>query len=155
MEDAHRSNQTPLLNNKHHDYLRRTGDYLPFVSLLMILFPNTSRSWIILCLKWNLIIWIFYWWLDEGNVWTAVAHIITGVIGAGVLSLAWSMAQLGWIAGPLAMVLFASVTLISTYLLCNCYKTPDPEVGPVRNRSYIDAVNMNLGEIFKQFIILF
>ncbi|MBA0783471.1 hypothetical protein Gotri_001180 [Gossypium trilobum] len=56
------------------------------------------------------------------------------------------MAQLGWIAGPLAMVLFASVTLISTYLLCNCYKTPDPEVGPVRNRSYIDAVNMNLGK---------
>lgn len=84
-----------------------------------------------------------------------MAHIITGVIGAGVLSLAWSMAQLGWIAGPLAMVLFASVTLISTYLLCNCYKTPDPEVGPVRNRSYIDAVNMNLGEIFKQFIIFF
>jgi hypothetical protein len=32
---------------------------------------------------------------DEGNVWTAVAHIITGVIGSGVLSLAWSMAQLG------------------------------------------------------------
>ncbi|TYG86685.1 hypothetical protein ES288_A13G153100v1 [Gossypium darwinii] len=56
------------------------------------------------------------------------------------------MAQLGWIAGPLAMVLFASVTLISTYLLCNCYKTPDPEVGPVRNQSYIDAVNMNLGK---------
>ncbi|MBA0728076.1 hypothetical protein Golax_001011 [Gossypium laxum] len=105
MEEAHSSNQTPLLNNKHHNHLHRTG-----------------------------------------NVWTAVAHIITGVIGAGVLSLAWSMAQLGWIAGPLAMVLFASVTLISTYLLCNCYKTPDPEVGPVRNRSYIDAVNMNLGK---------
>ncbi|KAH1032408.1 hypothetical protein J1N35_044582 [Gossypium stocksii] len=105
MEEAHSSNQTPLLNNKHHNHLHRTG-----------------------------------------NVWTAVAHIITGVIGAGVLSLAWSMAQLGWIAGPLAMVLFASVTLISTYLLCNCYKTPDPEVGPVRNRSYIDAVNMNLGQ---------
>ncbi|KAK8545792.1 hypothetical protein V6N12_026612 [Hibiscus sabdariffa] len=81
-----------------------------------------------------------------GNVWTAVAHIITGVIGAGVLSLAWSMAQLGWIAGPLAMLLFASITLISTYLLCYCYKTPDPEVGPVRNRSYIDAVNSNLGQ---------
>ncbi|KAJ6417543.1 hypothetical protein OIU84_003300 [Salix udensis] len=33
-----------------------------------------------------------------GTAWTAVAHIITGVIGSGVLSLAWSMAQLGWIA---------------------------------------------------------
>ncbi|CAN1354098.1 Probable amino acid permease 7 [Linum perenne] len=35
----------------------------------------------------------------SGTVWTAVAHIITAVIGSGVLSLQWSMAQLGWIAG--------------------------------------------------------
>ncbi|XVF03546.1 hypothetical protein REPUB_Repub05bG0003300 [Reevesia pubescens] len=81
-----------------------------------------------------------------GNLWTAVAHIITGVIGAGVLSLAWSIAQLGWIAGPLAMLLFASITFISTYLLCNCYRTPDPELGPLRNRSYIDAVHISLGK---------
>ncbi|OMP06979.1 Amino acid transporter, transmembrane [Corchorus olitorius] len=80
-----------------------------------------------------------------GNIWTAVAHIITGVIGAGVLSLAWSMAQLGWIAGPLAMLLFASVTLISTFLLSNCYTTPHPELGLIRNRSYTDAVNITLG----------
>ncbi|KAH7545465.1 hypothetical protein FEM48_Zijuj01G0096700 [Ziziphus jujuba var. spinosa] len=75
-----------------------------------------------------------------GNVWTAVAHIITGVIGSGVLSLAWSMAQLGWIAGPLAMILFALVTLMSAFLLCNCYLTPDPEYGPHRNISYLEAV---------------
>ncbi|KAL2553886.1 Transmembrane amino acid transporter domain-containing protein [Forsythia ovata] len=35
-----------------------------------------------------------------GTVWTASAHIITAVIGSGVLSLAWATAQLGWIAGP-------------------------------------------------------
>ncbi|KAL5735568.1 hypothetical protein ACOSQ2_030356 [Xanthoceras sorbifolium] len=81
-----------------------------------------------------------------GNVWTAVAHIITGVIGSGVLSLAWSVAQLGWIAGPLAMLFFASITLASTFLLCNCYRTPDPEHGPDRNRSYLEAVDMSLGE---------
>ncbi|KAJ1387384.1 Amino acid transporter, transmembrane domain [Sesbania bispinosa] len=34
-----------------------------------------------------------------GTMWTASAHI-TAVIGSGVLSLAWAIAQLGWIAGP-------------------------------------------------------
>ncbi|KAL0399052.1 UNVERIFIED_CONTAM: putative amino acid permease 7 [Sesamum radiatum] len=81
-----------------------------------------------------------------GTAWTAVAHIITGVIGSGVLSLAWSMAQLGWIWGPILMVFFASVTLASTFLLCNCYRSPDPDNGPDRNKSYIDAVRTNLGK---------
>lgn len=81
-----------------------------------------------------------------GTLWTAAAHIITGVIGSGVLSLAWSLAQLGWIAGPLAMLLFASVTLFSTFLLCDCYRSPDPEYGPHRNPSYLEAVRMYLGE---------
>ncbi|XP_038685326.1 probable amino acid permease 7 [Tripterygium wilfordii] len=81
-----------------------------------------------------------------GTVWTAVAHIITAVIGSGVLSLAWSLSQLGWIAGPVAMLAFASITLISAFLLCNCYKSPDPEHGPTRNRTYLDAVEMNLGK---------
>lgn len=81
-----------------------------------------------------------------GTIWTAVAHIITGVIGSGVLSLAWSMAQLGWIAGPLAMVIFASVTLLATFLLSDCHRSPDPEYGPVRNRSYLEAVDMSLGK---------
>ncbi|KAL0362980.1 UNVERIFIED_CONTAM: putative amino acid permease 7 [Sesamum calycinum] len=52
-----------------------------------------------------------------GNTWTAVAHIITGVIGSGVLSLAWSMAQ-----------------------------SPDPDYGPIKNKSYVDAVRQNLGK---------
>ncbi|KAG5550927.1 hypothetical protein RHGRI_009373 [Rhododendron griersonianum] len=81
-----------------------------------------------------------------GNVWTAVAHIITGVIGSGVLSLAWCMAQLGWIAGPLAMLFFAFITFLSTFLLSNCYRYPDPEYGPARNCSYLEAVQVNLGE---------
>ncbi|KAJ9672505.1 hypothetical protein PVL29_025923 [Vitis rotundifolia] len=80
-----------------------------------------------------------------GNLWTAFAHIITGVIGSGVLSLAWCVAQLGWIAGPVSMLLFALVTLLSTFLLCDSYRSPDPECGPGRNRSYLEAVHMNLG----------
>ncbi|XP_031247203.1 probable amino acid permease 7 [Pistacia vera] len=80
-----------------------------------------------------------------GNLWTAVAHIITAVIGSGALSLAWSTAQLGWIAGPLAVLSFAAITLVSSFLLSNCYRTPDPEHGPGRNRSYIEAVDLSLG----------
>ncbi|KAJ8542795.1 hypothetical protein K7X08_005318 [Anisodus acutangulus] len=81
-----------------------------------------------------------------GNEWTALAHIITAVIGSGVLSLGWSMAQLGWIAGPLTMLLFACVTLTSAFLLSNCYKSPDPETGPDKNGCYLDAVQKILGK---------
>ncbi|KAL3851084.1 hypothetical protein ACJIZ3_012966 [Penstemon smallii] len=81
-----------------------------------------------------------------GTTWTAVAHIITGVIGSGVLSLSWSMAQLGWIWAPVLMLFFAGVTFISTFFLCNSYRSPDPDYGPIRNRSYIEAVKLNLGK---------
>lgn len=82
----------------------------------------------------------------SGTMWTALAHIITAVIGSGVLSLAWSMSQLGWIAGPLTMLAFASVTLTSALFLCNCYKHPDHDHGPHRNGSYLDAVGAILGK---------
>ncbi|GFS45254.1 amino acid permease 7 [Actinidia rufa] len=62
-----------------------------------------------------------------------------------MLSLAWSMAQLGWIAGPLTMLLFAFVTFVSAISLCNCYRSPDPKSGPIRNTSYLKAVRTILG----------
>lgn len=34
---------------------------------------------------------------------TATAHIVTAVIGSGVLSLGWSIAQMGWAFGPLIL----------------------------------------------------
>uniref|UniRef100_A0A0D3F9V2 Amino acid transporter transmembrane domain-containing protein n=1 Tax=Oryza barthii TaxID=65489 RepID=A0A0D3F9V2_9ORYZ len=64
-----------------------------------------------------------------GTAWTATAHIITAVIGSGVLSLAWSVAQLGWVGGPAAMVLFAGVTLVQSSLLADCYIFHDPDNG--------------------------
>ncbi|KAI3921725.1 hypothetical protein MKX01_005414 [Papaver californicum] len=79
-----------------------------------------------------------------GTIWTCNAHIITGVIGSGVLSLAWSTAQLGWIAGPISLVCFAIVTYVSAALLSDCYRSPDPVTG-TRNHTYIDAVKVNLG----------
>ncbi|EXB51062.1 hypothetical protein L484_023765 [Morus notabilis] len=82
----------------------------------------------------------------KGTTRTAVAHIIAGVIGSGVLSLSWSVAQLGWIAGPSSMIAFAVVTLVSTNLLSDCYRFPDPQFGHARCPSYAEAVKLYLGE---------
>ncbi|GLT84947.1 hypothetical protein SLE2022_031540 [Rubroshorea leprosula] len=79
-----------------------------------------------------------------GTVWTASAHIITAVIGSGVLSLAWATAQLGWIAGPAVMFLFSFVTYYTSTLLAACYRSGDPVTGE-RNHTYVDAVRSNLG----------
>ncbi|XP_056164314.1 amino acid permease 3-like [Syzygium oleosum] len=79
-----------------------------------------------------------------GTVWTASAHIITAVIRSGALSLAWATAQLGWIAGPTAMFLFASVTYYTSTLLATSYRSGNPVTGK-RNYTYMDAVSANLG----------
>ncbi|KAL2513133.1 Amino acid permease 3 [Abeliophyllum distichum] len=79
-----------------------------------------------------------------GTVWTGSAHIITAVIGSGVLSLAWATAQLGWIAGPTVMLLFSFVTYYTSALLASCYRSGDPDTGK-RNYTYMDAVRANLG----------
>ncbi|KAL9265710.1 Amino acid permease 3-like protein [Drosera capensis] len=74
-----------------------------------------------------------------GTVWTASAHIITAVIGSGVLSLAWATAQLGWVAGPVIMLLFSAVTYYTSCLLADCYRSGDPVTGK-RNYTYMDVV---------------
>ena len=79
----------------------------------------------------------------EGTMWTASAHIITAVIGSGVLSLAWAIAQLGWVAGPAVMLLFSFVTYYTSALLADCYRSGDACTGK-RNYTYMDAVNANL-----------
>ncbi|KAK4847816.1 hypothetical protein QYF36_006189 [Acer negundo] len=64
--------------------------------------------------------------------------------GSGVLSLAWSIGQLGWVAGPTIMVLFALVNLYTSTLLSQCYRAGDPVTGQ-RNYTYMEAVKANLG----------
>uniref|UniRef100_A0ACD5U3E0 Uncharacterized protein n=2 Tax=Avena sativa TaxID=4498 RepID=A0ACD5U3E0_AVESA len=81
-----------------------------------------------------------------GTMWTASAHIITAVIGSGVLSLAWAIAQLGWVAGPAVMLLFSLVTYYTSALLSDCYRSGDETTGK-RNYTYMDAVNANLSGI--------
>ncbi|KAK9215847.1 hypothetical protein WN944_007853 [Citrus x changshan-huyou] len=53
---------------------------------------------------------------------TASAHIITAVIGSGVLSLAWAIAQLGWVAGPAVLMAFSFITYYTSTLLSDCYR---------------------------------
>ncbi|PQQ14403.1 amino acid permease 3-like [Prunus yedoensis var. nudiflora] len=79
-----------------------------------------------------------------GTFWTSASHIITAVIGSGVLSLAWAIAQLGWVAGPSVLLLFALVNLYTSNLLAMCYRSGDPVTGQ-RNYTYMDAVKANLG----------
>ncbi|KAH6835798.1 amino acid permease 8 [Perilla frutescens var. hirtella] len=78
-----------------------------------------------------------------GNVWTASAHIITAIIGSGVLSLAWGVAQLGWIAGVATLVIFSGITLYTSSLLTDCYRSP---VTGKRNYTYKEVVKNNLGQ---------
>ncbi|KAK9057161.1 hypothetical protein SSX86_024528 [Deinandra increscens subsp. villosa] len=84
---------------------------------------------------------------QTGNLWTAIAHIITAVVGSGVLSLSWSVAQLGWIAGPLSLVIFALVTQLNASLLTNFHRYSDHRNGKtVINGSYLEAVQNILGD---------
>ncbi|CAJ1973925.1 unnamed protein product [Sphenostylis stenocarpa] len=83
-------------------------------------------------------------WLLAGNVFTATTHIVTVVVGAGVLALAWAMAQLGWIAGIGVMITFAFISLYTYSLIADCYRYPDPVTGK-RNYTYMQAVESYLG----------
>lgn len=74
---------------------------------------------------------------------TASAHIITAVIGSGVLSLAWAIAQLGWIAGPIALMAFSIITWFTSILLADCYRSSDG----TRNYTYQSVVKSYLGKI--------
>jgi amino acid permease len=84
----------------------------------------------------------------KGTLTSASAHIITAVIGSGVLSLAWALAQLGWIAGIGALCVFSLITLFTSTLLTNSYRSPTG----TRNYNYMEAVKNNLGKKIAYFL---
>ncbi|THF96651.1 hypothetical protein TEA_012064 [Camellia sinensis var. sinensis] len=86
-----------------------------------------------------------------GSVVTASAHIITAVIGSGVLSLAWAIAQLGWVAGPAVLMAFSFITYFTSTLLADCYRSPDPVTG-TRNYTYMDVVEISNINGFGSFV---
>ncbi|XP_042016827.1 amino acid permease 6-like [Salvia splendens] len=75
-----------------------------------------------------------------GTVVTASAHIITAVIGSGVLSLAWAIAQLGWVAGPAVLMAFSFITYLTSTFLADSYRHDAR-----RNYTYMDVVRSHLG----------
>ncbi|KVH93348.1 Amino acid transporter, transmembrane [Cynara cardunculus var. scolymus] len=85
-----------------------------------------------------------------GTLMSASAHIITTVVGSGVLSLSWCFAQLGWITGIVLLVAFAIITWFTCLLLADCYRSPDPVTG-TRNYNYMQAVKANLGGVSYRF----
>ncbi|KAK4770956.1 hypothetical protein SAY87_031488 [Trapa incisa] len=80
-----------------------------------------------------------------GALVTASAHIITAVIGSGVLSLSWAIAQLGWAVGVAVLMAFSIISYFTATLLADCYRSPDPITGK-RNYTYMDAIRANLGK---------
>ncbi|KAJ0743757.1 putative amino acid transporter, transmembrane domain-containing protein [Helianthus annuus] len=75
---------------------------------------------------------------------SASAHIITAVVGSGVLSLTWCLAQLGWVFGTCLLVVFAVISWYTCILLTDYYRSPHPVTG-ARNYNYMQAVKTNLG----------
>jgi hypothetical protein len=54
---------------------------------------------------------------------------------------------MGWVVGPIVLLLFALVTYYTALLLTDCYRSPDPVSGK-RNYTYMDAVKANLGKYY-------
>lgn len=71
----------------------------------------------------------------RGTVFSGVMHVITAVIGAGVLTLPSAMAALGYVGGTLTVVLAGLVTLYTAQLLADLYI-----INGKRQRTYTQMV---------------
>ncbi|GAX82508.1 hypothetical protein CEUSTIGMA_g9935.t1 [Chlamydomonas eustigma] len=76
-----------------------------------------------------------------GSWISGVFHLITVMIGGGVLSLPSSMALLGWGLGPVLLVVFGAATIWSAYMLADIFETPDGS----KHYTYKGAVATILG----------
>lgn len=61
-------------------------------------------------------------------------------VGAGVLAMPLSLGNLGWVAGPIAIILFYLVSVLAARLLASVY-----EVDGVQHPRYFEAVRHILG----------
>ena len=56
-----------------------------------------------------------------------MAHTFCAVVGAGVLALPQAVAWLGWVAGPLCIISFYLVSLMSSKMLADVYEVDGVE----------------------------
>jgi amino acid permease len=80
-------------------------------------------------------------WVSLGGWMLATAHIVTAIIGAGVLGLPFAMSWLGLVAGVIVLVLFFIITLWCSLLLSEMH-----EVNGVKHPTYRSAVRGVLGK---------
>ena len=57
-----------------------------------------------------------------GDVLSTTAHSLTAILGIGILALPSAISYLGWVAGPILLVVFFGATVLSNYLLCSVYQ---------------------------------
>lgn len=69
-----------------------------------------------------------------------VGHLITVIIGAGVLSLPKAFSLLGWLFGPILLIFFGIVSLWTSMMLSQIY-----EVDGKKHKTYKGAVFHILG----------
>lgn len=90
----------------------------------------------------------FRWSVEQAPQWhdpcrttfTAVGHTITSVIGAGILNLPFAVSVLGWVAGPVCLLIFSLITQYTSQLLADC-----GVIRGVRQRTYTDVVETTFG----------
>ncbi|GBF92649.1 amino acid permease-like [Raphidocelis subcapitata] len=80
------------------------------------------------------------WMHAEGGWLMACFHIVTAIIGAGVLGLPHALSMLGWLGGCVALVSFFLVTIWCSFMLADMH-----EYDGVRHATYGDAVVNVLG----------
>ena len=67
-------------------------------------------------------------------------HVITAIIGAGVLSLPAAMVPLGYAGGSICFLVFGLITVYTAHLLADCYC-----VNGLRQRTYTELVDTVFG----------
>jgi amino acid permease len=72
---------------------------------------------------------------------TCMMHVFCAVVGAGVLALPYSVSWLGWVAGPILIIVFYLFSMLSSILLASLY-----EVNGVEHGRYHHVVNHILGK---------
>lgn len=75
------------------------------------------------------------------GVLTAVGHTLTAVMGAGILNLPYAISMLGWVAGPVCILVFAWITLYTSQLLADC-----AVINGRRQRNYTEVVYTTFGK---------
>lgn len=70
-----------------------------------------------------------------GTTLTAAGHIITAVVGAGILNLPSAFSFFGWIAGVLVLLLIGGITWWTSWMLVQAYQWDG-----VTHRTYYAAV---------------